>query len=169
MKKILLSLCLMPVLSFADPAPFGLELGKATISDAKKLYSLDETGTNKFTGGAMFNVSTNQINFDGLQELTLIFDQQEKLSGVLTTLPKEKFDSLYSSLNKKYQLVKKERPFVGNQYAEYSNGGSKVFLDAPHLSFQMSMNYLRKDLISKYEAATQAEASAKKKSEESQL
>lgn len=156
-------------MSLADPAPFGLELGKASISDAKKMYSLNEAGTNKFTGGAMFNVSTDQINFDGLQELTLIFDQQEKLAGVLTTLPKEKFDSLYGSLNKKYKLIKKERPFVGNQYAEYSNGGSKIFLAAPHLSFEMSMNYLRKELISQYEGTTQAEAAAKKKSEESQL
>lgn len=41
---------------YADPAPFGLEIGKATVSDAEKMYGIEQTGVNKFSNGPMYNV-----------------------------------------------------------------------------------------------------------------
>ncbi len=159
--------CAMP--AFADPAPFGLEVGKATISDAKKLYKISEDGTNKYSNGPMYSVPTSQIDFDGLNELTLIFDNSNVLVGVLAILPKHQFKSMHQSLSGKYKVVSQEIPFVGNSSAKYVNGNTEITLNAPHLSFDMSMNYLHKELVKAFEAQSKAEAEAKKKAKESML
>lgn len=170
MKKIVIATLLLlalPMVATADPAPFGLEIGKATIKDVKAKYSAQKTGISKYSGGEMYDISG--INFDGLQKATVIFSREGKLLAVLTTMPKSKFDSLLSSLSNKYQLVSKQIPFVGNKSAKLVDGNTEITLDAPHLSFQMEMNYINKDLWKAYKAQSNKEREQKKKSEQSQL
>lgn len=168
MKKIVIAALLsMPMVAIADPSPFGLEIGKATIKDAKAKYSAQKTGINKYSGGEMYDLSG--IDFDGLQKATVIFSTDGKLLAVLTTLPKSKFDSLLSGLSSKYQLVSKNIPFVGNKSAKLVDGNTEITLDAPHMSFQMEMNYSNKDLWKSYMAQSNKEQEQKKKSEHSQL
>lgn len=155
--------------AYADPAPFGLELGKTTVAEAKAKYRVTETGTNKYSNGPMFDVTTDQIEFDGLQGLTLIFDTKDTLVGVLATLPKSKFKPLHQTLSGKYRVVSQNIPFVGNSSAKYVDGSTEITLDAPHMSFEMSMNYIRKELSDAFAAQSAAEAQAKKRAEDSQL
>ena len=169
--KILIALILF-FASFtanADPAPFGLELGKTTIAEAKSKYTLRETGINKYSNGSMFSIDTSEVNFEGLSELSLIFNTNNVLVAVLTKLPKSKFKSLHQSLSKKYKVVSQNIPFVGNSSAKYVNGLTEITLDAPHMSFDMNMNYVRKELIAAYSRQSTQERQAKKRSEESQL
>jgi len=168
MKKILIATLLsLPMLAMADPSPFGLEIGKATIKDVKAKYSAQKTGINKYSGGEMYDISG--VDFDGLQKATVIFSREGKLLAVLSTLPKSKFDYLLSGLSNKYKLVSKKIPFVGNKSAKLIDVNTEITLDAPHLSFQMEMNYINKDLWKSYKNQSNNDKQKKQNREQSQL
>jgi len=155
--------------SLADPSPFGLELGKTTVSEAQAQYEMTASGINKYSGGPMFDVPTNQIEFDGLLGLTVIFDANDRLVGVLATLPKGRFRSLHQTLSGKYRLISETIPFVGDSTAKYIDGETEIMLDAPHLSFELTMNYIRKELAESFAEQSSAEAQEKRRAEDSQL
>jgi hypothetical protein len=170
LKTLLLSaLLLSSATAWADPAPFGLEIGKTTIKEMKEKYKTTSAGQNKYSGGDMYSIDPSQIDFEGLQEVTTIFSKEGQLLAVLTQLPKDKFEYLYESMGKKYKLVSKEIPFVGNKSAKFINGNTEITLDAPHLSFEMKMNYISKDLQKAFEAQRATENANKKSKESSQL
>lgn len=152
-----------------DPAPFGLELGKATVAQAKAKYRLKSDGTNKYSQGPMFKVEPSSVQLDGLQQMTLIFNKQQVLVGVMTTLPKAQFKPFHEMLSKKYRVTSEEVPFVGDASVKYKSGGTQIELDAPHLSFQMSMNYFRNELLDAFKQQEELEQKAKQKATESQL
>jgi hypothetical protein len=169
-KPLFLSvMMLVSATAWADPAPFGLEIGKTTIKEMQAKYSASNIGENKYSGGEMYSIKPSQIEFDGLQEITTVFSKDGQLLAVLTTLPKNKFEYLYESMGKKYKLISKEIPFVGNKSAKYVNGNTEISLDAPHLSFEMTMNYISKDLQKAFEAQSATENAKKKSKESSQL
>ena len=171
MKKIIIFIFFiaLPFIVFAEPAPFGLEIGKSTIKDVKAKYGVQKTGINRYSNGEMYDLDVSDINFDGLQKVTVIFSTEGKLLAVLTTLPKNKFDYILSGLSNKYQLVSKNIPFVGNKSAKLIDGNTEITLDAPHLSFQMNMNYINKDLWKSYKEQSNAENQQKIKKEQSLL
>ena len=88
---------------------------------------------------------------------------------MLTTLPKSKFEYLHGTLGKKYTLLNQNIPFVGDKSASYKNGLTKITLDAPHMSFEMSMNYIRDDLMKKFNQESEEEKQKKRSNEASQL
>lgn len=170
MRKILiLALLVMPIIVMAEPSPFGLEIRKATVSDVKAKYNAKKTGINKYSNGEVYGLDVSGINFEGLQEATLIFGQEGKLLAVLTKLPKNKFDYLLNNLSAKYKLVSKQIPFVGNKSAKFVDGNTDITLDAPHMGFGMEMNYVNKDLLKSYYNQSNKEKQNKQKSEQSQL
>ena len=168
-KGIVLAISLFSSVAFADPTIFNMELGKTTESQLKSLYNIQHTGTNKYSNGNMYSVPTSAINFDGLQEVTTIFDTKGVLVAVLTTLPKSKFDYLNQMLGGKYKRVSQNIPFVGNKSATYRDGATEITLEAPHMSFEMSMNYIRDDLRRAFNQQSEAEKQQKQKNEASQL
>ena len=168
-KGIALAVSLFSSVAFADPTVFNMELGKTTESQLKSLYNIQHIGTNKYSNGNMYSVPTSAIIFDGLQEVTTIFDTKGVLIAVLTTLPKSKFDYLNQTLSSKYKRVNQNIPFVGNKSATYRDGGTEITLKAPHLSFAMSMNYIRDDLMRAFNQQNEAEKQQKQKNEASQL
>ena len=170
MKNIVMALFLiLPMTVLAEPAPFGLEIGKATINDVKAKYKTTHAGTNKYSMGDMYTLEVSQLNFDGLQEATLVFSKENVLLAVLATLPNHKFDSLMEGMSAKYKLVSKDIPFVGNKSAKFVNGKTEITLDAPHLSFEMNMNYISKELDKAYKEQSSKERQQKQKRESSQL
>lgn len=173
MKRIISSLLFLAATTvFAEPAPFGLEIGKATVADAEKMYRIEKIRTNEdnFSGVISgYKVAVNQVNFDGLKELKIGFNKIGVLKLVYAKLPKSQFKSLHESLSKKYKVVSQEIPFVGNSAVQYVNGSTVVLLDAPHLSFDMSMIYIPKDMLSVAIEHKEEKDAAKKKSQEDQL
>ena len=170
MKILLLTFILAISLpALADPKIFGLELGATTEQSFKKDFTHNFSGVNKYSQGNMYEVPSSDIDFDGLNELTVIFDKNEKLVGVLTKFHKSKFDYLNSVLNGKYNQIRQNIPFVGNKSASYKDGQTEITLDAPHMSFTMSMNYLRKDFQTAFNRINTAENQAKQSREVSQL
>jgi hypothetical protein len=104
-----------------------------------------------------------------LSEITFIFDQSEKLAAVLMTMPKDSFQPTLNALTKKYKLVAKEVPFVGNASAKLQQGDSVIELNAPHLSFEMSVQYLTKSLKQSYAQQSMNERSNKEKKQADQF
>lgn len=172
MKKIIFSLfvLLLPFASFADPTVFGLTLGKTTEKEASDLYNGHSSlGENIYSHGNMYNIPVKDIPFDGLKEVTTIFDENGLLVAVLAKFPKEKFNYINSSLKQKYKLISQQIPFVGNKFTKYSNGGTQILLDAPHLSFEMTLSYLRTDFYNDYKKQISVEEQKKSAAEKNQL
>ena len=154
---------------WADPAPFGLELGKATIADMEKKYTANYTGINKYSSGKMYTLEPSELGVAGISSATVIFDKDLKLVAVLTNLSKNRFDELYRSLSGKYKVKSKEIPFVGNKKVVMKDGKTEVTLDAPHMSFNMELNYVNTDFYKAYQKLEKAEREAKKRAENSRL
>lgn len=166
----------------ANPTPLGLELGVATLAQAKQTLGgktrLGDAGINAYSDGKMLKGDGAGLDVEGLSEITLIFDKSDKLAAVLMTLPKQEgmgdmhnsvFTKTLNTLSGKYKLVEKRVPFVGNSYAKFRQGDSIVELDAPHLSFNMSLRYLTNELQAAFNRQSEAEKSAKQRKQASQL
>ncbi len=166
---LLTTLVILPFLANADPSPFGLEISIATVESSKAKYHMKYAGENRYNAGDMYNLNVEEISIEGLQSATAIFDKEKKLVAILTTFSKNKFDYLFSTMKKKYKMSSKNIPFVGNKSATFKNGNSTIVLNAPHLSFQMSMNYINNDFQKTYQEIKRKEAQAKRKAEQSKL
>lgn len=168
-KGMAFTVSLMSAHVFADPSIFGLELGKTTEQQLKAMYDVQPKGMNKYSSGNMYSVPESSIDFDGLQEVTTIFDRKGVLIAVLTNFPKSKFSYLNQAIGGKYKLIDQNIPFVGNKSVIYRDGATEISLDAPHMSFTMSMNYIRDDFMRTYNEQSEAEKRQKQASESSQL
>ncbi|MDR2638712.1 MAG: hypothetical protein LBC09_02610 [Helicobacteraceae bacterium] len=152
-----------------NPSPLGLQIGAATIADAKAKYRLKSVGVNRYSEGEQFNIELGSVNMDNVKEASIIFDKNGKLAYVGLEFTGDKFNSLYESLSGKYTTRSKQIPFVGNKSAVFSAGGSEIRLSKPHMSFDTSLHYGATWLWEKFENAVHQEQNAKKKAEESQL
>ncbi|PSX10483.1 hypothetical protein [Photobacterium angustum] len=168
-KGVWLLLLLTSSSVYAAPTIFGMTLGEMSEKELKAKYNVNLTGKNKYSEGNMYSVPVSSINFEGLQEVTAIFSSDGKLLAVLTSFPKDKFDYLKNTLGGKYKLVSKQIPFVGNKKATFRDGVTEISLNAPHLSFTMSMNYINDDLMKAFNSKSQSEAKEKQQNEASQL
>jgi len=117
----------------------------------------------------MLKTKGTSYEIDGLNEVLYIFDEKKILAGVIMGMNKARFDAIFQFLSSKYQVTSQERPFVGNQFARFKPSDSFIDVDAPHLSFTMEIRYVRNDLMQKFNAQSEAEAVAKKKSEASKF
>lgn len=166
-----LSLLLVAAFStaLANPAPFGMPIGELTVQEAEARYSIRASGFNEYSEGRMFSAPVAQFSFEGLQEVTLIFDSDELLVGVVATLNKGRFDDLFSGLSERYRLLSSQRPFVGNKLANFEAGDTEIHLDAPHMSFQMTMSYLDKGLLKSFQEKSSAAERRQQQHEMNQL
>ena len=157
----------------AGTAVLGFEIGVTTLDQAKqdlaKKTKPQSQGTNKYTGGEMIRTDGNGYDIEGLTGVLYIFDDQKKLAGVIMDMGKHRFDAIFQFLSSKYKVSAQQRPFVGNQYARFKPADAIVEIDAPHLGFEMEVRYIRNDLMQKFNAQSEAEAAAKKKSEASKF
>lgn len=154
---------------FAEPNPFGLEINKSTYKDVKKKYSGRFVGINKFSGGKMYDIYCNQINIDGLKEISTIFSKEGKLLAILTTFNKNKYDSLMSSLSQKYKLISKKDAFVGNKHATFKSDNTLIELNAPHMSFNLYLRYIHEDFNKQFLNTSEKEREASQEHQTSSL
>lgn len=157
------------MLSHAGTQVLGFEIGSTTVDQLRQELSkktrFEASGKNKYSNGEMFTTDGSFYDIDGLKSVLYIFDDQRKLAAVVMDMDKQRFDAVFQFLNGKYKAVAQRRPFVGNQYARFQPPDAAIELDAPHLSFNMEVRYIRNDLMQKFNNQNEAEAAAKKKSE----
>lgn len=156
-------------LAHAGTQVLGFEIGSTTLDQLRQELSkktrIETSGTNKYSGGEMVTTNGSSYDIEGLTSVLYIFDDQKKLAAVVMDMDKHRFDAVFQFLNGKYKVVAQQRPFVGNQYARFQPSDAAIELDAPHLSFNMEVRYIRNDLMQKFKARSDADAAAKKKSE----
>jgi hypothetical protein len=155
--------------AYAGTPVLGFEVGVSTLdqvsSTLEKKTKVVDNGVNKFSNGPMVKTNGTSYEIEGLNGVLYIFDDQKKLMGVVMDMNKARFDAIFQFLSGKYKVSAQERPFVGNQFARFKTPDSVIEVSAPHMGFEMEVRYLRNDLVQKFDAQSQAEAAAKKKSE----
>lgn len=159
--------------AFAGTPVLGVEVGTSTVAQVRDALPdpalASKNGINKYSNGPMLSVPGTAWDITGLQKVLFIFDQQEVLTGVLMTMNKSRFVPVFDAISAKYKLVKQRRPFVGDQYARFNAGDTVIELDAPHMSFEMTVTYLTKTFKRNYEETSAAEAKADKARQASQF
>ncbi|MDD2782342.1 hypothetical protein [Sulfuricurvum sp.] len=169
LKTILAATLLTTTLIHADPSPFGLEIGKSTVSMMKEKYSSKFVGINNLSQGDVYDLDPSELGIEGMQSARVIYDKNGKLMGVFTTFPKGKFQYLFGQMKSKYKLVTSNIPYVGDTSAKLTNGNTEIQLNAPHMSFEMELNYVDKNLLKIAKQKSSNDAQQKSKHEASQL
>ena len=150
-----------------------VELGVSTVDEVRKIASaagkVQNNGTNDWTRGPSFAVQQGNYGIDGLQSVQYVFDTSGKLVGVFMTMAKHRTDDIFDVLAGKYKLVKKVRPYVGDQYAKFNDSGTIIELEAPHLSFQMEVRYMTPAFVKTWEDGTKNQAQQKRAQEKAKF
>jgi hypothetical protein len=137
----------------ANVAPLGLEVGVASIEQVKTRLgnsSVAQTGINAYSDGLMLESDGDGLEIEGLQKILFIFDNKNKLAGVVMTMNKHRFDEIYQFLSSKYKVSSKKIPFVGDSYVRFNQGASMVEISSPHMSFEMEVRYLTNTLLAAF-------------------
>ncbi len=129
----------------AGPQVLGLEIGSATVVDvraAARDLGGNETdrGTSAITDGPLMKFN-GSFGLEGAKNASFIFDRSGHLVAVSLTVAKHRYDPIMGVLKGKYRLLNEVRPFVGNRSATLASGDVEIRVDAPHLSFDMSLMY----------------------------
>ena len=150
--------------------PFGLTIGNMTLNQIQDKYKIRATSPNKWTGKMMYNIDPiSQIDFTGIKELTLIFDNNDTLQAVLTKLDKNKFNELAADLDSKYNMDYKKNPYVGDKEANFSAANANIILISEHLEPYTQLTFLTYELKALFKSKAEEEEQAKKQKQRSML
>lgn len=153
---------------FAEIEPFGIKL-RGAFSEVKKKYKVKHAGINKYTQGDMYTISSDQVSFSGLKTLLVICDKEKKVRGVLATVNKNRYQEIAQMLEGKYALVDRKEAFVGNKFSKFKSEGVQINVIAPHLSFELDLEYIDDSLHESFEKTRAKEESEKSEAERSAL
>lgn len=142
---------------FAEPSPFGIEINRSTYKDVKQKYSGTDAGINKYSQGKMYDIDCRQISIEGIKSIRAIFNENEKLLALIATFDKYSYKSLVDSLSQKYKLVSKKDAFVGDKFSRFKADNTIVDLEAPHMSFDLTLSYIHNDFEKMYLDVAQEE------------
>tara|TARA_B110000003_G_C16183536_1_gene352368 strand:+ start:50 stop:406 length:357 start_codon:yes stop_codon:yes gene_type:complete len=118
----------------------------------------------------MYNIEPiDQIDFDGILELILIFDDKDVLQATQAVFKKEKFNDLLIGLDAKYSMFYKNIPYVGDKSAKFSAINGLIFLESVHLSTHTILNFSTNEFEALRLNKINDEQLQKKKKEESML
>lgn len=149
----------------------GAEIGVSTIDQIRQEVSargsIKNGGTNSWSNGPTLESPGSNYEVQGLQSVLYIFTPDGKLAGLLMVMGKDRFDEVFDVLAGKYKTVKKERPFVGNNYAKFSAPDAVIELDAPHLGFEMEVRYMSNAFAKAWSDGVQVRRQQKKSNDKS--
>ncbi len=160
-------LCLLAMITPLMAAnPLGFVIGKASYDAVKKELSsvihLKNKGVNKYSGGKMIVAENPELlGYDGLQKITMIFDNKNILTAVVMRLARSNdgktddgFMYAYKSLNKKYLPVFKNLQTTGRMTAGFTTPKKDVHIRmiAAKESSQFDLQYLSDIFLERYQA-----------------
>ncbi|WP_341756721.1 MULTISPECIES: hypothetical protein [unclassified Candidatus Tisiphia] len=145
----------------ANPTPLGFELNKATISDVEKVYHITKKEKNHWEGYNYY-VNVRDVKLEGLMELLIICNDGNIIQAVILTINKDNFTEFYQLLSEKYKLVYNQNPRIGNKEIRFADSDCTIMLDAPHLSFSMSIIYITDEFLTKFKGKQKEEEMLKK-------
>ena len=161
----------------ANTSVIGLEIGKSTIEDVKSKYKIEYSDTNTFDWGSSHIIDSSAINIEGLNKVYVFLKKDDGKVGSVVMLfdkSRSRFDELADSLQKKYKVTSykvtsSKRPRVGDAHVHLQDGNTLIELEAPHMSFMMTLAYVDKNVREAAERKSKQEAQQKKQAEEDLL
>lgn len=115
----------------AQTTAFGISLDQSTLEDISSKYTLESLGDSDVTGGPIYQISGDQIDFDQLYYVEIVFDDNRHAVGVMATFPPTKFEYLKTLLNEQYEQVNEEAFANVYRIITFRDGDSRIELDAP--------------------------------------
>ncbi|WP_148211486.1 hypothetical protein [Thioalkalivibrio sulfidiphilus] len=149
----------------------GLTMGQSTPKDVRDAFQgVRQTGVNRYSNGPMLN-TRGDVGVRGVKETTFIFSEDERLVAVLIEMPKHRFEEIVDALGAQYELVRSQglRSRVGNRSAEFRRGDVSIKLDAPHMSFDMSLLYAKEAFLARFDETQRREQEAERAQERGRL
>ncbi|MEY0304321.1 hypothetical protein AB7W11_20680 [Providencia manganoxydans] len=123
--------------SFAEVSVIGITINQDTKNDIEKNYIIDNKD------GEVWELKPTEIPIEGIKKVEVIF-QNDHVKGVWLVVEKHRFNYFFDALKSKYKLIKKDIPLVGNKYARFEKENVTIWIDAPHMSFNMDVVYMDK-------------------------
>ncbi|HHR6225367.1 TPA: hypothetical protein ACS724_003938 [Providencia alcalifaciens] len=123
--------------TFADVSVIGITINQDTKEDIEKKYVIENKD------GEVWELKRSEIPIEGIKKAEVIF-QDKHVKGVWLVVNKYRFDYFFDALKSKYKLIKKDIPFVGDQYAQFEKENVLIWIDAPHMGFNMDVVYMDK-------------------------
>ncbi len=161
----------LSVPAYAGVSALGFEIGTADFEQVRTALTeqgnVEHAGINKYSGGPMLLAPGSLFQIEGLNSALFIFDENAKLAGILMKMGKYKFNDIFGHLSSKYKLISKQIPFVGDSSAKFQQDDVHIEVDAPHLSFEMTVLYMKKTLLSKINSESSQEKKEQKAKEKS--
>lgn len=174
---LFLTFSLIPVLASASEAAqvLGYTFGASTHAEVES--SLRERGgqpldrgISAHANGPMLRAGTpRNLGIEGLQDALMIFNERRILTAAQLKLPKHRYDAIVAALKAKYPLLREQRPHVGNRAAEFRSGDVLITVDAPHMSFDMTVSYRTFEFQRAMDEAARSEAEQKRQNDLNQL
>lgn len=151
----------------AEVSAFGYTLGETRVADVAD--NAQRAGINRYSHGPMFKPATGHFGVDGLEDVTLIFDDENLLSAIMLKMRKSQFATVHGHMRSKYAVREQRIPHVGNRYVRYGAPGATMEINAPHMSFSMSVLYQRDDFVAAYNRISREEERRKNNNARSQF
>ena len=77
----------------------GFEIEASTLEQVNtslsKQTKVKDNGINKFSAGTMLRTNGSSYEIEGLNDVLYIFDDQQKLAGIIMNMNKNRFDTAY--------------------------------------------------------------------------
>ncbi|MCG5531163.1 hypothetical protein LRD18_09825 [Halorhodospira halochloris] len=155
----------------AAPSPFGLEIGASC--EAVGQYEAHPQGVSPITGGNVYEIEGGQINFEDLQSVTVVCDEQQNIAAIIALLQKRfggaTFDRLVGMLRDEYKIIGINDAHVGDQDARFKSGDVEILVEEPHMSRTTSLIYKTKDFSEAFSQHQQQQQRQQQEREVDQL
>ena len=127
-RLFILSVFFICNVSYANPAPLGLEIGKATVEDVKKKYKIVEIAPNINDGYYIYYLDTKDMPFESVSKSLVVCDNAGVVQSAYLEMDHNQFDNIVQILSGKYQIEEKQifSAEVGHVY--FAEGSSRIRL-----------------------------------------
>ena len=154
--------------------PYGIELGKTTIDEIKKKFTLLNRESGRL--GKIYKLDPKDFNIGDLQATsvfvyTVLGESEDTVQNIEVSFSGKCFSRLKEILSKKYYIDEIKEKFVGDQYCKFKDSQISdqwIYLSEPHMSFETMIIYrtakfegARDDALSKTEQKNNADMEAK--------
>lgn len=165
-----LAVTLLPVaLVAAATSPLGFTLGQTTLAEVDR--SVPRDMIRQRVGRALLEVDPAAFDFDGLEQVLLIFNTAEQhLAMVVLTIAKRRFRDVLADLRVKYSVARERIDnFMQNGEALFRSGDDWIYFEAPHLSFSLTLLYATDEMWRETVRGIEAEEAKKRQQERGKL
>lgn len=154
---------LFALVAFAFANPLGFKLDKTTYDDISAKFRTNSPVKNLDTGGTSLYVDRKNFDLDGLvgNSVRFGFDEQDKLVSLSLSFRKNKFNELFSSLSKQYQLISRTKK-GGESFVRFEGDDCVIELD--RLKKRTLLTYTSKKELKRQKKEQREERKRKKRS-----